>query len=69
MERVAITNNLPPETAQQAKSAGLLSDERIEQLLVDELDREHRLDRFFDDLDRLSALDLDLTLDNVEAEI
>jgi hypothetical protein len=57
MERidVTLTLNLPQDLAEQAKSAGLLTTKQIEQLLVEELERQRRLDRFFGKLDRLAA--------------
>ncbi|MCC6616486.1 MAG: hypothetical protein IT320_23630 [Anaerolineae bacterium] len=71
MDRVDITLtlNLPQDLVDEAKSAGLLTDEQIERWLTDELDRQRKLDRLFGKLDRLAALEPPLTEDEINAEI
>lgn len=63
MERIDITLtlNLPQELVDEAKSAGLLTEEQIERGLTDELDRRRKRDRFFSKLDRLAAVEPPLT--------
>jgi len=69
MERVRVTLNLPEELVTRAKSAGLLSDDGMERLLTSELDRQQRVDRLFDKLDRLSEVEPLLTPEEIDAEI
>jgi len=71
MDRVDITLtlNLPQELVDQAKLAGLLTEEQIERWLTDELDRQRKLDRFFDKLDRLAKVKPPVTEDEINAEI
>ena len=69
MDRVDITLNLPQDLVEQARSAGLLTEEQIERWLRDELDRQNRLDRLFGKMNRLAALEPPLTEDEINAEI
>ncbi len=71
MDRVDITLtlNLPQDLVDQAKSAGLLTEEQIERWLTDELDRQRKLDRFFGKLDRLAEIEPAMTEDEINAEI
>jgi hypothetical protein len=71
MDRVDITLNLnlPQDLVDQAKAAGLLTEEEIERWLTDELDRQRKLDRLFGKLDRLVAIEPPLTEDEINAEI
>lgn len=71
MDRVAVTLtlNLPQDLVDQARSAGLLTEAQIEQWLIDELDRQRKLDRFFGQLDRLVAIKPPITEAEVNAEI
>ena len=71
MDRVDITLtlNLPQELVKQARSAGLLTEEQIERWLTEELERQHRLDRFFGKLDKLKALEPTITPQEIDAEI
>lgn len=60
---------LPDSLADEAKAAGLLTPEAIEQLLRAEI-RRRRVERLFEAADRLAALDSQpLTEREVEAEI
>lgn len=69
MKRVNITLNLPGELVEQAKNAGLLTNERIEKLLVGELERQRRLNGLFTDLDKLAAIEPPISEDEIAAEI
>jgi hypothetical protein len=69
MERVDIVLNLPEELVEQAKSAGLLTSERIEKMLVSELERQRRLDGFFADLDKMAAITPQVSEEEIAAEI
>jgi hypothetical protein len=69
MDRVSVTLDLPENVVEQAREAGLLTSERLERLLLVELDRQKRITRFFDTLDRLSAIEPRLTMEEINAEI
>jgi hypothetical protein len=69
MERVDIVLNLPEELVEQAKSAGLLTNERIEKFLLSELERQRRLKGFFTDLDKLAAITPPISEEEIAAEI
>ncbi len=69
MDYVRVTLNLPEDVVEQAEAAGLLTDEQMAALLVSELKRKARIDRFFDDVDKLSALEPALTPEEIAAEI
>jgi hypothetical protein len=69
MERIDIVLNLPEELVEQAKSAGLLTSERMEKMLVDELDRQRRLEGFFADLDKMAAVTPPVSEEEIAAEI
>ncbi len=71
MDRVDITFkvNLPQELARQAEAAGLLTDDQIERLLVTEIERQHRLDIFFEKIERLRDLESKITPEEIDAEI
>ena len=66
---ITLTLNLPQDLVDRATSAGLLTAERIEQWLQDELDHQHKLDRFFEKIDRLAALEPPLTDEEISAAI
>lgn len=69
MSRVDVTINLPQELVERAKSAGLLTNAEVERWLVDELDRQQRLDRFFGKLDKLQNVEPPITPEEIDAEI
>jgi hypothetical protein len=71
MDRVDITLtlNLPQDLVDEARTAGLLTEEQIERWLIDELDRQRKLDRFFGKLDHLAEIAPPLTEDEINAEI
>lgn len=69
METITVTLKLPSDVASQAENAGLLQDEAMTNLLVKELERLTRINRFFEDVDKLIALQPPLTLEEIEAEI
>lgn len=69
MNRVAITLNLPEELVMQAVEAGLLDEAHIEAWLMTEIDRQKKLDTFFDTLDKLSALEPRITQEEIDEEI
>jgi len=60
--------NLPDGLAREAEANGLLTPEAIEALLREEIRRRH-IDKLFDAADRLAALDMPLTEDEIAAEI
>jgi hypothetical protein len=69
MNLVPITLNLPENLVKQAEEAGLLNEANIEAWLITELDRQKKLDTFFDTLERLSSLEPRLTEAEINAEI
>jgi hypothetical protein len=69
MDYVTVSVNLPEDVAEHAEAAGLLTDEQITAILVSELNRKARIDRLFDDLDKLAELEPPLTPEEIEAEI
>jgi hypothetical protein len=71
MDRVNIilTLSLPQDLVDKAQSAGLLTEQQIEQWLTDELDRQQKLDRFFNKLDRLAALEPAISEAEINTEI
>jgi hypothetical protein len=60
---ITLTLNLPEALVEQARSAGLLTASEIERWLIDELDRQQTLGRFFGKLDRLAAIEPRLSQD------
>lgn len=69
MIQLEFTLALPDGLAQEARAAGLLTSEAIEALIRDAVRRQHA-ERFFEDANRLAALDLPpLTEEEIEAEI
>ncbi len=71
MERVdvTLTLSLPEDLAAQARDAGLLTPTEIERWLRTEIERQQRLGRFFDKLDRLQAVQPPITPEEIAAEI
>jgi hypothetical protein len=69
MNRVDVTLNLPEDLVEQARSAGLLTEDEVERWLISELKRQRKLDRFFNTLDKLNALEPRLTPEEIDAEI
>jgi hypothetical protein len=71
MERVdvTLTLSLPEELATQARDAGLLTPTEIERWLRTEIERQQRLGRFFDMLDRLQAVEPRITPEEIAEEI
>ena len=67
MERIDITLSLPQDLAEAAKASGLLTETQIKRILAAELDRQQRLDRFFNKLDRLAEIAPPLTPEEIEA--
>lgn len=66
---VNVTIELPEEIARKAEAAGLLTAERMAELVERELDRQERANRFFETVDKLAALDPPLTEEEIQAEI
>ncbi len=66
-----VTFNLSDEIVQKARAAGLLNADRVEDLLRRELDRQAKVDRFFDAADRLAVLNAEqpMTMEEIQAEI
>lgn len=65
---IEVTVSLPDDLAQQARQAGLLKPEALAALLRDAM-REHRIERLFSTMDKLSQLEPPLTEDEIAAEI
>lgn len=63
-----ITVSLPDDLAQQARSAGLLRDEAIAALLREAMQK-RQVDRLFDTMGKLAALEPPLTEAEIDAEI
>ncbi len=63
-----VTVTLPDDLVQQARQAGLLRPEVLAALLRDPM-REHRVERLFATIDKLSELDPPLTEKEIAAEI
>lgn len=63
-----VTVSLPDDLAQQAKSAGLLRPEAIESLLREAMKR-RQVDQLFGTMGKLSALEPQLTEEEIDAEI
>lgn len=69
METKTLLIHLPADLAAQAEQAGLLEDDKLVDLLAKELTRLERINRFFEDIDRLAAIQPPLTPEEIEAEI
>lgn len=69
MTAVPVTLNLPEAVVETARDAGLLTDERVSELLVAELERIQRVNRLFENADKLAALEPGLTPEQIQAEI
>lgn len=69
MTLIPVTLNLPEDLVAKAEQAGILNESRIEAWLIEELEREKKLDVFFDTLDKLSALEPHMTQEEINAEI
>ena len=65
-----ITILLPDNIAQVAEDRGLLTPESVQRLIQAEIERQPRVDRFFEIADTLAAMDKgDLTEDDIKVEI
>lgn len=69
MERAAITFNVPLDITEKAKNAGLLTDEIITEFLLKELERQEKINRLFEVLDKLRDVQPPLTQEEIDAEI
>jgi len=69
MVAVDITLKLPEELVNQAQAAGILTDERVAELLAAELERKNQVRELFDDIDKLHELQPPLTQAEIDAEI
>ncbi|MGE3231442.1 MAG: hypothetical protein AB7J30_18580 [Hyphomicrobium sp.] len=63
-----ITVSLPDDLAQAARSAGLLRDEAIAALLREAMQK-RQVDRLFDTMGQLAAIEPPLTEEEIDAEI
>ena len=68
MSSLELKLDLPDNLAREAEANGLLTPEAIEAMLRTEI-RRRRVDKLFDAADRLAAVDVPLTEDEVEAAI
>ena len=67
---IKIIITLPDEVAQQAEARGLLAPAALEQLIRTEIERRRKVDRLFDTMDQLEAVDIPpLTDEELNAEI
>jgi hypothetical protein len=66
---VNVTIELPAELVQKAEAAGILTAERMAELVERELERQSRTNRFFETVDQLTMLEPPLTEDEINAEI
>lgn len=69
MDKTILTFNVPSDISEKAKTAGLLTDEAITEWLLKELKRQERIDKLFDVIDKLRALQPPLTQEEIESEI
>ena len=69
MVTVDVTLKLPEELVVQAQNAGILTGERVAELLQTELERQQRIQRYFNTLEQLASVEPRLTPDEIEAEI
>ena len=69
MTAIDVTLKLPEELVAEARAAGILTDERVAQLLEAELERKRRAGTFFDDITQLHALEPSLTQRDIDAEL
>lgn len=69
MDTVDITLTLPEELVARARSAGLLTAERVAEWLAAELERRQRVDQLFADVQKLYVLEPPLTQEEIDAEI
>ncbi|MBC7811369.1 MAG: hypothetical protein H7175_09485 [Burkholderiales bacterium] len=69
MVAVDITLKLPEELVNQAQAAGILTDERVAELLTAELERKNQVRELFDDIDKLHKLQPPFTQAEIDAEI
>jgi hypothetical protein len=69
MSEIVIT--LPDELVERASQAGLLTDAALAELLRAELERRRQeaIERFFDDLDAIQAVEPRITPEEIDAEV
>ena len=68
-DRIELTIRLPKELAERAEAAGLLTNERFEQMLVDELARLQHVNRFANTVEKLRSLEPQITQEEIDAEL
>jgi len=66
---VMVMLNLPEALVSQAQQAGILNDQDVAALLQAEIERRQRIDRYFNTLDQLAALQPPLTQEEIDAEL
>lgn len=69
MDDMTITLTIPAELAREAQDEGLLTSERVSELLKDELKRAKAASRLAANLDKLRAASTDLTREDLENEL
>jgi hypothetical protein len=69
METVEVKLNLPGELVDRARSAGLLTDERVTAWLAAELERRQRVGQLFEDAQKLRVMEPALTPEDIATEI
>jgi hypothetical protein len=69
MMAIDVTLKLPDDLVEQARAAGILTDERVAELLAAELERKRRVKTLFDDIEHLHNLKPPMTQEDINAEI
>ncbi len=69
MTAIDITLTLPEELVEKARAAGILTDDRMTELLQKELERQDQVGRFFEDIEKLHTLHPSITQEEIDDEI
>ena len=70
MTILALTLELPDELAREAQDRGLLTSEKLGQVIRAEIERQRQVDRLFETMDKLAALKIPpLSSEEIQAEI
>ena len=69
MEKATITLKISSDVADRAEEAGILTDDRMERLILAELQRKERARQFFESIDAIAAVESRLTQEEIDAEI
>jgi hypothetical protein len=69
MNHLDITLRLPEDIVTRAQSAGLLTEARIIEFLEKELERQQRVDRLFENIDKLHTMEPLLSQEDIDEAI